>query len=81
MIRRKESLVKNVWTEYIKGKPVITNIVAGNCIAKNGVIPNCKYVTNALQEFVQERRVTRTQTVAKDVLVFFVSNGFITIDC
>ena len=80
MLRRKESLVKNVWTEYIKGKTVTTNIVAGNRNAKDGVIPDCRYVTNALQEFVRERRATRTRTVAKDVLEFFVSNGFITVD-
>ncbi len=54
--------------------------MAGNSNAKDGVIPDCRYVTNALQEFVRERRATRTRTVAENVLELFVSNGFITVD-
>ena len=80
MLRRQEELVKNVWSEYINAGTLSTNIVAGNRNAKCSVIPDCRYVTAAVREFVRERRITRTRTVAKDVLLFLASKDFIAVD-
>ena len=72
-LRRDEELVKSIWSDFIRTESIDTNVlVAGNRTAKCGVIPDCRYVTSSLQEFVRERRFTRTRTVAKDILEFFV---------
>lgn len=80
IFRRKVCLVKDVWKEYIMNNTVTTKIVAANRNEKQSVVPNCRYVTNVIQEFIRERRETRTRTVAKDVLEYLVARGIMRVD-
>nr|CCA27832.1 AlNc14C727G12452 [Albugo laibachii Nc14] len=76
MLHRKEQLVKEVWADYLRNKPIIPDIIAGNRAAKRTVVLGCRYVINELREFVRDRRETRTRTVAKDVLEYFANRQF-----
>ena len=70
-LRRDEQLVKSIWSDFIRTGYIDKNVlVAGNRTANCGVIADCRYVTSALLEFVRERQVTRTRTVAKNILDF-----------
>lgn len=57
-----------------------TQTTAANRLTKPGVIPDCRYVVSAIQEFVRKRRITRTRTVAMDVLNFLVIKGLLNVD-
>ena len=80
MLRRKEQLVKEIWAEYVRSSTITKKIVPGNRNAKDGVSLDCRYVTLAVQEFVRERRITRTRTVAKDVMDFLASRSLLYVD-
>lgn len=67
-LRRKKELVQSICADYTKSRAIQTKLVAANRNTKRGVILNCRYVTDVLQEFVRERKVTTTRTAAKDML-------------
>lgn len=72
--------MKEIWAEYVRSSTITTKIVPGNRNAKDGVILDCRYVTLAVQEFVRERRITRTRTVAKDIMDFLASRSLLYVD-
>nr|CCA14707.1 hypothetical protein ALNC14_008500 [Albugo laibachii Nc14] len=76
MLHRTEQLVKEVWADYLRNKPIIPNIIAGN----RAVVPGCRYFINELRQFVRDRSETRTRTVAKDVLGYFATRQFLQLD-
>ena len=77
MLHRKEQLVEEVWADYLRNKPIIPNIIAGNRAAKRAAVLGFRYVINELRHFVRDRRETRTRTVAKDVLEYFATRKFV----
>ena len=81
ILRRKEQLVKETWRECVQNSTITTRMVPGNRNAKDGVILDCRCIVLAVQEFIRERRITRTRTVAKDVMDFLVSRSLLHVDC
>ena len=52
-LRRDEQLMKSIWPDFILTKSIDKNVlVAGNGTVKFGVIPDCKYFTSSLQDFL-----------------------------
>eukprot|EP00171_Calliarthron_tuberculosum_P000839 IDg839t1 len=77
LLGRKEELVKRAWTEYISERNVTVAAGTGNTVAHTTNIPDSRKLTQELQTFVRERRLQRQRTVAKDVMVFLRSNGYL----
>ena len=65
ILRRKEQLVKEIWSEHVKNSTNITRIVPGRN-AKEVVILDCQHVM--------------LKTVAKDVMNFLISRSLLYID-
>lgn len=78
-LRPKHELVQSIWAEYLKSQSVTANITAANRNAKSGVLPDCRYVTKNVQEFVKERRSIRTRTGAKDVTDSLASRNLVVV--
>ena len=79
LLRKKEA-VGEVWSDYVNGKPLRVANPAGNYRRKSTRVPRVAGVIAMVQRFVRVRRVTRTRTVAKDVMDFLDGCGFITVD-
>jgi hypothetical protein len=80
MLRRKKALVQSVWRDFLRKQSLDVQVVPANRLAKPGVIADSWQVTKALQDFIHDRTMTRTRTVAKDVLQFFVQHNFLTVN-
>ena len=51
-----------------------------NYSQKSTRVPGARCVLNSVQAFVRDRRITRTRTVAKDVMDFLDQSGFIEVN-
>nr|CCA17019.1 hypothetical protein ALNC14_031620 [Albugo laibachii Nc14] len=80
MLHRKKNLVKEVRGDYLRNKPIISDIIAGNRAAKRIAVLGFRHVINELRQFVQDRRETRTRTVVKDVLEHLAARLFVQLD-
>lgn len=76
ILRRKTELVAKVWSTWVSQREVHDAVETGNRFGKKGAIVNTPKVTRALEAFLDERRLKKTSTVAKDVLDFLVDKGF-----
>ena len=79
LLRKKET-VGEVWSDYVNGKVMQVANPAGNYRRKSTRVPRVAGVISMVQRFVRDRRLTRTRTVAKDVMDFLDGCGFITVD-
>ena len=72
--------VGKVWSDYVKDRVVQVADPGGNSRRKSTRVPMAHGVIVAVQKFVRERRITRTRTVAKDVMQFLNQKGYITVN-
>ena len=77
---RKKETVAGVWSDYVNGVPLEWSRPAANYCRKTTRVPRVAGVIAMVQRFVQDQRLTRTRTVAKDVMDFLDNCGFITVD-
>jgi hypothetical protein len=68
-------------TSIKEGRPcVVVQRDPGNCTHHSSRLQHSQQTATAVQRFVQERRITRTRTVAKDVMDFLHKANHITYD-
>ncbi|KAG9404224.1 hypothetical protein AC1031_005763 [Aphanomyces cochlioides] len=77
---RSQRVVKAVWKDYLDSKTVVPVAPPSNTTQHASRIPKSTHITSAVQEFIRNRRMTRTRTVAGDVMEFLFENGFIALD-
>ena len=75
-----EKTVKQIWHNYVNGIDLEQATVAANYDAKQTRVPNAKEVVSKVQEFVRQRQLTRTCTIAKDVVLFLQDQNYITVN-
>ncbi|OQR85868.1 hypothetical protein ACHHYP_11247 [Achlya hypogyna] len=80
MLGRSDKTDKQVWAEFKATGSVYVAIQPANRGSRPSVVPNTSEVTTAVKEFVRLRRITRTRTVAKDVMAFLDEHGYIAVD-
>ncbi|CAK4112817.1 unnamed protein product, partial [Aphanomyces euteiches] len=64
-----------VWSEYIKNGSVSSVPPPANRHVRANRISNDADVESGVQKFVRDRRLTRTRTVAKDLMAYLLENG------
>ena len=79
-LMQKKETVARVWSDYVNGVPLEWSQLAENYHRKTTCVPRVAGVIAMVQRFVRDRRLTRTRTVAKDVMDFLDNCGFITVD-
>ncbi|CAK4671991.1 unnamed protein product [Aphanomyces euteiches] len=73
-------VVKQVWSDYLRTRQVQVAVPPANHATRATRLPRSKFVLSEVQEFVRNRRLTRTRTVASDILDFMFQNGYIHLD-
>ena len=79
-LHRKSNLVGEIWADYLRGKEIHLAKPGGNYNMKDTRVPRARSVVSLVQKFVRERRLSRTRTVARDVMDFLEECGFISVD-
>ncbi|RHY94243.1 hypothetical protein DYB35_001234 [Aphanomyces astaci] len=77
---RSLDVVKDVMREYTHFGTVTAAVPAGNRSNHKNRIPHTAEVIQLVQEFVRDRRATRTRTTAVDVMGFLVEHEIIQVD-
>jgi hypothetical protein len=73
-------VVKEVWSEYCRSGTCTEAAPACNKISHTARVPNNIDAHSLVQEFVRQRRLSRTRTVAKDVMAFLIEEGHLQCD-
>lgn len=80
MLARSDKTVKAVWAEFKQYGSVSATEPPANRGPRPTTVPNTSEVMSAVHTFVAERRITRTRTVAKDVLALLLERGDMIVD-
>ncbi|RLO04912.1 hypothetical protein DYB28_015456, partial [Aphanomyces astaci] len=67
---RNLNLVQDVWREYHASQTVTAATPSGNCTTHITKVPRTKLVTQMVQQFIRDRRATRTRTTAVEVMMY-----------
>ncbi|OQR88839.1 hypothetical protein ACHHYP_20290 [Achlya hypogyna] len=79
-VGRSVAVVRQVWTQYKSTERVVAAPSPSNSTNHRTRVPDTKLVLAQVQEFLREKRLTRTRVVAKDVMVFLQENGHVQLD-
>ncbi|RQM27515.1 hypothetical protein B5M09_006569 [Aphanomyces astaci] len=77
---RNLNLVQNVWREYQASQTVTAATPSGNRTTHITKVPRMKLVTQMVQQFVRDRRATRTRTTAVEVMMYLKELCLLDID-
>jgi hypothetical protein len=80
-LHRQKELVGGIWSDFWNSERIVEARQRGNYSQKSTRVPGARCVVNSVQAFVQDRCITRTRTVAKDVMDFLDQIGFIEVNC
>lgn len=77
---RSGKIVKEVWSEFYRLGRCTEAVQASNMTSHLTRVPDNIDAHSLVQEFVRQRRLTRTRTVAKDVMAFLIEQGHVRCD-
>jgi hypothetical protein len=68
MLRRKKSLVRQVWKEYNTNKNITVSALPGNRLPKKTFVPRTPRTLSVIEQLIRDRKAMGNRTVAKDIL-------------
>jgi len=79
MLGRGERTVKDVWAEFLVGGGVVPVPPPSNTSNHKKRVPSLPATVQLVQKFIRDRCITRTRTVAKDVMALLIEKSIVSV--